>query len=408
MKWRKSSAVAVAVLELAFGAGTALAEEKGTVSGVWVVTTADGAVREARVKALGSGVGGGGVMLGDGTEIGAGTVVRLERGGGWEFNLSGLVLSLRDGQRLPGDPAAAGPEELGWISMKAGAMRVPLKAVARVERFGAGVPAVNVAGDAAVESGQTEDVVVLLNGDRVRGVVSKVTAEGVVVLAAGGGEAQTVGWAAIRVLSLADLGGNPGPVGETTRVELVGGTVLRATGFEIKGREVSFHVELGERRVAMAEGDVVAIEWAGGAVWPLTMLQPTAVEHVPFLSAVRGPRFDASAGGGPLKSGDRVVRRGIGITALTRVSYAVPDGFTRLRVGLAMDGSAERGSAVFRVVSGETVLFEETDVAARGRETAAVSVDLKGAKTVTLEVDFGTSAGVQARVNLVDPMFLRQ
>jgi hypothetical protein len=286
-------------------------------------------------------------------------------------------------------------------------MRFPLKDVAEVRRVGVGVPRALPSGEALPPAGDTptDDSAGLLNGDTVRGVVSGVTADSVLLLTPSG-DSQSVPWRSLRHLRLAAVGNTTAIPRPGYRVELLDGTVVQTPDLQIDSGSVHLRAESKVR-----VGDVLLVERAGFSAWPLTLLPMADIQHVPFLSVTRPPRIDASAGGGPLRrseaSAGSTLLRGLGLTARTRIVYPIPDGFAVLRLGYQRDPSAERGAAVLRVLGNDNaVLFEDLDV--RSAEPRTASVDLKGATRLTIEVDFGGSAGVQPWVNLIEPLLLRK
>jgi hypothetical protein len=388
----------------------------------WSVSLADGSTRSLAVVSLVPDGTGGQLTPADAPPVDLAEVLRLERETDQLIdrgaNYSGLLLELRDGQRFPGEPASR-PEQLGtpgesvvWVHPRLGVLRFALKDVLSVRRVGVGVPA----GPTASATQSTEDTAVLLNGDIVRGVVSEVGIDGVVLLSATG-DSQTVPWRSIRTLSLAAVGSAARQAQPSIRIELTDGTRLQSPRVELRDGFLlltpagSAGGGAGGQRLAVSE--VAVIERVGFTAWPLTLLAATSVEHVPFLSVPGEPRFDLAASGGPLRQPSaettpgRSGLRGLGLTARTRITYPVPDGFTTLAFTYQRDPRADRGSPVLRILGdGGAVLLEDADLGKP--EARSARVDLKGAAQVTIEVDFGTSAGVQPWVNLIEPRLLRQ
>lgn len=400
---------------LAWAAGVILAWTCAAASAsettAWWVTGADGNVRRVEVVGLGAS----GLKLAGGGETGWGAVVRLEGeptdvGEGATSGGGGLVLVLRDGQRWPGaaDEASAG-EKLVWRHSVLGKLEVGLSEVRTVERRGSGMASVEVAEG-------TEDVVRLENGDELRGVVTEVSGSGLVVQTAAGDV--RAGWAAVARLMLAEVerapaGTGGGGGGGFVQVELRDGTVVRGAGVELSGRRMRVEMAGGAREWDAGLVSSVEAVGLGGAGWPLTLLTPAEVMHDPYLSVRRPPVVDGGIGGRGLVWEGRTVRRGLGLTARTRVTWEVPGEAMRLRMGVRMDVLAPRGSAVVRVVwvasgGAEQVLWERVAGASVAwAEVALPPSTERGGGRLVIEADFGPSGGVQPWVNVLDPVLLR-
>lgn len=131
------------------------------------------------------------------------------------------------------------------------------------------------------------------------------------------------------------------------------------------------------------------------------------------LVAEEGPgdtKVNRCAAGGPLRLGDRVYDRGIGVnsTCELRVALAAPGERLRAIVGLDRNVDGTAGSVRFHVRAGEHSLLS-TEVIRAGDRPQAIDVPLSGAREVSLIVDDGGDGRgwdqgdwAEARVELED------
>lgn len=328
---------------------------------------------------------------GDLTVISTDTTLRLSRPIRTSQTLAPatLVLLTRDGQRIPGKPAAAPAaaeaDSLGWSHPVLGVLTFPLKSIAAVELASAG-PRVGVGG--------TEDVAVLGNGDRVRGVITAVTAENI-TLSPATGDPVTLAWSSISRLHLADLSGSSvsaAPSGY--QVELTDSTAIRSPKIAVDGDKLV----LGSAKVPATS--VQLIEKLGPEAISLTLLRPSEITKRAYLTVDRSVRF------GEIKlPRETNTTRGIEAHAYSKISYALPSGYTQLRLSYALPDDATLGTAVLRVFADDTLVHESKP--AQYGKTESLKLNLKDAKTLALEVDFGPSSGVQSRLVIADPVLMK-
>jgi hypothetical protein len=352
----------------------------------------------------------GGMKLAEG-EAAFDRLVRLYREGGSVTPAPASRLVLRDGQVLTGRPAPtteAGGETLSWLHPALGKLSVPLKQVRSVV-LAEGVP--------PNEGREDADRVLLLNGDTVRGIVTETTGQWLTV-SPPSGDPVTLEWSAVRLVTLAELG-SASPATPGWELELDDGSRLRATAASLEEGSEELKVKLafgGDGSVAL--GSVRVIERMGGdggGGWSLSLLPVSEVERHGYLTASRPPRVDPRPGGGAgggsggVMVGGKRYLRAIAMTAQTRMTWNVPAGYGRLRLGVAMDPSAVGGTASLWVWADGKVVKEIPAVKAvkEGGEPERVVVELGGAKSVAIEAGFGGSNGIGARVVVLDAMLGR-
>lgn len=318
---------------------------------------------------------------------------------------SSFLLVQRDGQVLPGrvvpgDAATDPGESVAWKHPLLGVVSVRLQNVAALRRSDAApvsLPATPA----------TEDTVILLNGDIQHGVVSALSDANLTLTPPAGGDPITLQWQSVREVLLADLSGKARPLPSPGwQLSLLDGTVLRTPTLQLDGPTATFTATgPAGKPVAIPAAYVHDIENAGLSAWSLSTLRPQKTEVHPYFSVTRPPVYDAAIDGSTLTLAGQPVSRGLALTSFTRLTWPVPEGFTRLRLTVAPDPSMQVGSATLRITTG--------DAAARsvsvqpGAAPVPVELPLEGAKSLVIECDFGNSGGVQSRVLLLDPLLLR-
>jgi len=137
-------------------------------------------------------------------------------------------------------------------------------------------------------------------------------------------------------------------------------------------------------------------------------LDPLTVSEVPFFGRSWPHRRDRSVAGNPLRLGSTdEYAKGLGVHARSRITFRVPDGFRRFVSVIGIDDETRgKGNAVFRVLLDGEVVFEKRGVRG-GDPPAPVDIPLKGASTITLEVDFGEELDVGDHGDWADARFLK-
>ena len=318
-----------------------------------------------------------------------------------------FTLALSDGDRLVGEPVGVAGESLTWAEPLLGAVPVPF---ARLVAMGRG-------GTVAVPSGDDrpkQDVVTLANGDTVAGVFSG-AAPGKLTVQPADGSPTDVPLAGVAKVVFASTGGAP-PATHAFRVRLADGSAVTASAVDLAGDLPASTVALtlpgGRVPVRVRLADVLGIEQLNGPVGWLSSRTPAESVQVPYLGgAMPWPaRFDAAVDGSPLTSDGRPVAHGIGVHAYSRVTFPVDPGWSAFRTQYAIDSRRDvprlLADVTVRVKLDGRVVYEQAHVRAGG-PSPVVRVDLNGAKTLTLECDYGPDGDTQAHLNWLEPALLR-
>ena len=180
---------------------------------------------------------------------------------------------------------------------------------------------------------------------------------------------------------------------QRVQVDLQGGSRLRGQFLRATPSAVVIELSSGVLRIPPAEVALVARDDASFAF--LSSIEPSDRGPIsPFddeLGMTWPPQLDAAVGLGPMRAGGRLYTRGVGVHAPSRVSWQLDGAWSTLRTAVAVDDEVRvqrlRGSVIFRVlVDGEE--RHATRVMRGGDAPLALpSIDLEGARELTLVVD---------------------
>ncbi|MBW3539992.1 MAG: NPCBM/NEW2 domain-containing protein [Planctomycetes bacterium] len=255
------------------------------------------------------------------------------------------------------------------------------------------------------EPAERTDVLVLMNGDRLPGEFRGLDRE----LVALGGAVESVPRSGVRAIrfnpALVSL---PQAEGRRQLVSLEDGSRLTTRNLRLgNDGTLSFDVLYGQA-YSVPLSRVVAIRVLGGRIEHLSDLQPADYIHVPYLSQHWPLQRDRNVLGGPLRLGQREFPRGLGMHSRSHATYNLDGRYERLLATIGVDAAAgQQGSVVFAVqVDGKRVF--ESDVRRAGDEPVSLpTIDLRGAKRLTLVAEFGPLGDIQDYANWCDAVLVR-
>jgi len=196
--------------------------------------------------------------------------------------------------------------------------------------------------------------------------------------------------------------------GSGIELRLAEGSALRASSASLKGGVLAFkNMEAPEGRAWLVPAEkVISVEFLSGNVVYLSDLKPAAVEEVPFFNAVWPHAIGRSVGGNPITLDGRTYARGIGCHTRTLLRYDLRGRYRKFAAVAGIDDEARpQGSVQFVVeIDGKTAC----SVHLTGRDKAApVTVDVSGAKTLTLIADFAEEASVGDHADWADARVMK-
>ena len=362
--------------------------------------TAAGDLAPAAVEAVGPDLA---VRFSAGPGVPAGQLLTLARAGverpGWP---AGPHVVLTNGDRVAGRVAGGDARVVRFFPAlvpDADPWPVPVAAVAAV--WVQAPPADLVDPARPAWAAPKADALCLRTGDVRTGTVEAFTADppGVRLKPAGKG-AEVVPLADLAAAALDPTLARPRKLkGTAVRATFTDGSRVTLTAVEVADGTLTGTTAFAAKLVVPLDR-VVALDVLGGKLVDLSDLTPVESEVAGFTGAGWPWTRDRAVTGGPLRlPGAGTLDRGVGTHALTRLTFAVPDGAAAFTSLVGLDPVAGR-----RGTADVSVLVDGRPAASPGRLTfvsgaVPVRVPLAGAKRLTLVVDYGPAGGVQAAVN---------
>jgi hypothetical protein len=137
---------------------------------------------------------------------------------------------------------------------------------------------------------------------------------------------------------------------------------------------------------------IVFLQPLGGRATYLSDLKPESYRHIPYLSLQWPYELDRSVTGGRLRADGRIYAKGLGMHSAARLTYRLDKPFRRFEAQVAIDAETSgQGSVTFRVFADREQKFA-SEVVRGGQPSVPVSVDITGAKQLSLVIDFAERA----------------
>ena len=311
-----------------------------------------------------------------------------------------FVLHLAGGDQLAGEPVSIAGEELVWNNPAAGQVRVPMSRVTAMTKPGQQPP----------DRRTSEDVVTLSNGDAVRGIIAGIEGGKVSVQRTDSPEPLPVPVDSITRIQFAATAAAPAGAADTRsfRVRLADGSTLPARAVTFANGQMSVDPGDGKPR-PMDVTRVAAIEQVNGPAAWLSGRPPAQSVYVPFFGSSQEypARVDAAVDGSrDLRFGAKSFRRAIGVHAYSKLTWPLDGKYAAFRTQYAVDERLAHADMTVRVKLDDKVVHEKQHAGA-GMLSPVITVDLAGAKSLTLEVDYGAGTDVQDRLVWLEPALLK-
>jgi hypothetical protein len=362
----------------------------------WLLTTAD--FRTERVSLRGIDEDGASVLGVDGAarRVSFDRFLQLERVSLPRAASGKFILVLAGGDRLAGEPRGVDAEMLAWNGSSLGQLKIPLSRIVSMSRPGPGAQ--------VTRAGATEDVVTLVNGDTVRGILSSISPTAVSMQGTGG-EVTDVPLESVLSVEFASTAPAPAASGRAFRITLADGSAATAQSIRLAGGPVVIALADGtSRSVPLAE--IVSIEQLNGPVLWLSSLAPVQNVQIPFVGQSAAAKMNQGVSGRPIRFGDRNFARGIGVHSYSRLVWEVGPAVRAFRTQYAVDGDLPYANVAVRIRLDDRIVYEQTDFRA-GSLSPVVLLDIDGQSQLTLEVDYGQNFDVQDRFNWIEPALLK-
>jgi hypothetical protein len=307
-----------------------------------------------------------------------------------------FTLLLAGGDQIRGEPAKIDGETLTWHAASVGDMQIALKQVLAISK--------SAQPRGREGEKQAEDVVLLSNGDSVRGIVSSLADKQLTVQV--NGTPTPVPLDSVATITFASTGAPPASSTRVFRIRLSDDSLITAQSVKTSGDQLAITLAGAVRNVPL--GSVAAIEQMNGPVSWLSSRAPSQNVQTPMLQTSRPARMDRSVTGKPIRFGERSYARGIGVAPYSKITWPLDPsrGYQSFRTQYAIDGASPYADVTVRVLLDDKVAHERKGFGA-GELSPVILVPLGGAKTLTLEVDFGANYNVQDRLNWIEPALTR-
>lgn len=249
----------------------------------------------------------------------------------------------------------------------------------------------------------TRDALLFRNGDSTRGTITAFTDTGV-KFTPDGGTARDV-----PLKDLAAIGFNPRfakarkPKAAYAHLVLTDGTRFDATELAVKDNTLVCKAVCGPA-VSVPLAKIVSLDVLQGAATYLSDLKPKKVESVGFLGDGWTLATDRNVRGEQLrlntKAGESTFAKGLGTHPKMTITYDLAGKYTRFEAVVGLDAATgKRGRADVRIrVDGKELALPDLQKLTTGNAIPVVA-DIRGAKELTLLIDFGPTGDVQADVN---------
>ena len=154
---------------------------------------------------------------------------------------------------------------------------------------------------------------------------------------------------------------------------------------------------------------IVSIEFSGGRMVFLSALTPKSVEQKPYIGGapvVFTWRKDRSAANGPLKIGEVVYEKGVGVHSYCKLTYELNGEFVKFISDVGMDASAPpKAECAWKIlVDGKE---GAVGTAKSGGEKQTVKIDLAQAKVLELICDYGTDDDAGDRLDFAKARLIK-
>ncbi len=313
---------------------------------------------------------------------------------------------LADGSVVAAEVLEADKARLKADSALFGLLKLPVEAIAGIVFQ----PAVeqhtrDLLLDRIASAEGTDDLVILRNGDQLRGRLESVRDNTVRLMT-------DVGAVDVKTDRIQYLVFSPALVRQVRPVGL-----HAMAGFNDGSRLVAQQLVVGPNSLQLTTPDgttwtaspesLVFLQPLGGQVVYLSDLKAAAYRCVPYLTLTWPYHPDRNVSGSLLRSGGRLYLKGLGMHSASRLTYLLPDTYRSFQAELAIDDSTDRrGSVRFRVFVDGREKYT-SPIVRGGSPPLPIAVDITGAKRLDLIVEYADRADEQDHANWLQARLVR-
>jgi hypothetical protein len=198
------------------------------------------------------------------------------------------------------------------------------------------------------------------------------------------------------------------PQGEGVLVSLIDGSRFRGTDVKLEAAD-QLSLKAGfDGRLALPLAAVESLRFLGGCATYLSDLTPLEYRFEPFFDVEWPLRRDRSVAGGFLKLRGVEYPKGLGVHSRSTVTYRLAGAYRRFRATIGTDDSAAgRGSVVFEVLMDGKSAYKSDVLTGASPAVAIERLDVTGAKTLTLRVDYATDGDILDHADWCDALLIK-
>ena len=233
-----------------------------------------------------------------------------------------------------------------------------------------------------------EDLLLTLKGESISGFYEKLSEKEVTFNA--GGQPRPYPIEQVAALRLAVTEKYEPNKALNATLQLVDGSRLTIKPVEVEAAHLKV-LALDGQSFRIHEAGIVSLKFSGGRMVYLSALKPKSVEEKAYVGGapvVFTWRKDRSSANGPLKIGDTVYEKGLGVHSYCKLVYELNGEYAKFLTDVGMDASAPaKAECAFKVmVDGKERV---AGIAKAGGGKNVLKIDLNGAKELELICDFG-------------------
>lgn len=314
---------------------------------------------------------------------------------------------LVDGSRLGCTGVAAGVRDATLTTAAAGAVKVPVTALASL-RFAPPSDSRKIEDDwsALRQRELKRDLLVVRKGDvldHLDGTIGEID-DKLVKFVLDGDEIPVK---REKVFGIVYARNQPANQKAVCEAMLGGSDVLRLKSIAWDGQQWQAALVAGGE-VTLAPEALAALDFSLGKVRYLSQMEPRQVDYTPFFDIVWRYWRDRNQDNGPLQLGGTVYPRGLSIHSRTVLQYRIDGDYRRFQAVMGIDDSVGRYGRgdVHVVISGDGKPLLEADV--RGTDAPRpLDLDVTGVRDLEILVDFGGDLDIADHLDLADAKVIK-
>lgn len=252
-----------------------------------------------------------------------------------------------------------------------------------------------------------EDIVLLANGDRVKGEFERL--DGVFIQLKSPSGLLKVDRSRVQAIRInPDLISVPKMEGRRQVLSLRDGSRFTARSVQLLDRELKC-TTFAKQEFLVPASECVSCKIYGARAIPLTEREPEEVQFVPYLSSKWPVIRNANVQRGPLALRGVEYGTGLGVHSRSLVTYQLNPNEREFRAVVGIDDSAGgQGSVRFAIELDGRRVWESPEVTGKTPALEVRPLAIDGAKKLTLIVDFGANADVADYANWCDAVLIRE